>query len=48
MGSAAYDIKDGWKSIKHAQFEIIHLIRPILETMRNILRNQSYFKKSTI
>ncbi len=32
-------IKDGWKSLKHAQFEIIHLIRPILETIRNILRN---------
>lgn len=27
------------QSIKHAQFEIIPMIRPILETLRNILRN---------
>jgi hypothetical protein len=34
-----YHMKSGWQSIKHAQFEISHMIRPILETMRNILRN---------
>jgi hypothetical protein len=28
-----------WQSIKHAQFEIIYMVRPILETIRNILRN---------
>jgi GTP-binding protein EngB required for normal cell division len=28
-----------WKSIKHAQIEVIHMIRPMLEAMRNILRN---------
>ena len=27
------------QSIKHAQFEIAHMIRPMLETMRNMLRN---------
>ncbi|CAF3208193.1 unnamed protein product [Rotaria sp. Silwood2] len=34
-----YHIENGWQSIKHAQFEITYMIRPILETMRNILRN---------
>ena len=34
-----YRIRSGWQSIKHAQFEISHMIRPILEAMRNTLRN---------
>jgi GTP-binding protein EngB required for normal cell division len=34
-----YPIENEWQSIKRAQFEISHMIRPILETMRNILRN---------
>jgi hypothetical protein len=34
-----YRMQDGWQSIKHAQFEIVHMVRPILETIRNILRN---------
>ncbi|CAF3855620.1 unnamed protein product [Rotaria sp. Silwood1] len=33
-----YHIDNGWQSIKHAQFEISYMIRPILETI-NILRN---------
>jgi len=28
-----------WQSVKHAQFQISYMIRPLLETMRNILRN---------
>jgi GTPase SAR1 family protein len=28
-----------WKSIEHAQFQINQLIRPVLEAIRNILRN---------
>ncbi|CAF0961361.1 unnamed protein product [Adineta steineri] len=32
-------LNHNWKSNKHALFEINQLIRPILETMRNILRN---------
>jgi GTP-binding protein EngB required for normal cell division len=34
-----YFLHNGWQSDKHAQIEIIQMIRPILETMRNILRN---------
>lgn len=34
-----YPKQGEWQSIKHAQFEITYMIRPILETMRNILRN---------
>ncbi|CAF3522110.1 unnamed protein product [Rotaria socialis] len=34
-----YSLHNGWQSVKHAQFEIVRLIRPILEAMRNILRN---------
>jgi GTP-binding protein EngB required for normal cell division len=35
----AYRMQDGRPSIKHAQLEIDLLIRPILEAIRNILRN---------
>jgi septin family protein len=35
-----YHIQDHLKSIKHAQLEIAHMIRPILEAMRNHLRNK--------
>jgi ribosome biogenesis GTPase A len=34
-----YFIRSEWQSIKHAQFEVSHMIRPMLETIRNILRN---------
>jgi len=34
-----HPIQGEWQSIKHAQFEIVHMVRPILEAMRNILRN---------
>ncbi|CAF3309880.1 unnamed protein product [Rotaria socialis] len=34
-----YRMENGWQSIKHAQFEISYMIRPILEAIRNILRN---------
>jgi hypothetical protein len=34
-----YPKQGKWQSAKHAQFEINYMIRPILETMRNILRN---------
>ncbi|UJR32405.1 hypothetical protein I4U23_019867 [Adineta vaga] len=34
-----YDMKKKWPSTKQAQFEILYMVRPILETMRNILRN---------
>ncbi|CAF4505117.1 unnamed protein product [Rotaria sp. Silwood2] len=40
-----YHVDKGWQSIKHAQFEISYMIRPILETMRNILRNIILCKK---
>jgi GTP-binding protein EngB required for normal cell division len=33
-----------WQSIEHAQFSINQLIRPMLETMRNILRNINLLK----
>ncbi|CAF3126043.1 unnamed protein product [Rotaria sp. Silwood2] len=36
---SSYSLSNGWKSIKHAQIEIVQMIRPILETMRNIFRN---------
>jgi hypothetical protein len=31
--------QQNWRSIEHAQFRIHRMIRPILETIRNILRN---------
>jgi GTP-binding protein EngB required for normal cell division len=34
-----YQITGKLQSIKHAQFQILHMIRPMLEAMRNILRN---------
>ncbi|CAF5087328.1 unnamed protein product [Rotaria magnacalcarata] len=34
-----YRMENGWQSIKYAQFEISYMIRPILEAIRNILRN---------
>ena len=34
-----YRMLDDWQSIKHAQLEIIDMVRPMLETMRNALRN---------
>ncbi|CAF4363096.1 unnamed protein product [Rotaria sp. Silwood2] len=44
-GLTVYHVDKGWQSIKHAQFEISYMIRPILETMRNILRNIILCKK---
>jgi hypothetical protein len=35
----ACSMRNGWKSIKHAQIEIVLMIRPMLEATRNILRN---------
>jgi hypothetical protein len=35
----AHRMQGGWKSTKHAQFQIVKMVRPILETVRNILRN---------
>ena len=36
---SVFRMHDDWKSVKHAQLEISHMIWPILETMRNCLRN---------
>ncbi|CAF0974404.1 unnamed protein product [Adineta steineri] len=38
-GLNSYSLQNRCQSIKHAQFQILHLIRPILETIRNIFRN---------
>jgi GTP-binding protein EngB required for normal cell division len=35
----AYPTQSTWQSIKHAQLQITYMIRPMLEAMRNILRN---------
>jgi GTP-binding protein EngB required for normal cell division len=35
-----------WQSIEHAQFKINQIIRPMLETTRNIVRNTTLLKKS--
>jgi hypothetical protein len=35
-----YHIDGNLHSVKHAQLEILHMIRPMLEAMRNILRNK--------
>jgi GTP-binding protein EngB required for normal cell division len=40
-----YSVHDQLKSNIHAQLKIIHMIRPILETIRNILRNQILWNK---
>ena len=42
----AYRMENGWQSSKHAQFEISYMIRPMLETIRNILRNRVLCKKN--
>ena len=36
---SVWHLNTNWQSIKHAQFEISQMIRPILEAIRNILRN---------
>ena len=36
-----------WQSIEHAQFAINQLVRPMLESIRNILRNITIFKEKT-
>ncbi|CAF3216817.1 unnamed protein product [Rotaria sp. Silwood2] len=41
-----YRIENEWQTIKHAQFEISYMIWPILETMRNILRNIILWKNT--
>ncbi|CAF4089087.1 unnamed protein product, partial [Rotaria sp. Silwood2] len=41
-----YRIENEWQTIKHAQFEISYMIRPILETMRNTLRNIILWKNT--
>ncbi|CAF3670281.1 unnamed protein product [Rotaria sordida] len=43
-----YRIDKEWQSIKHAQFEISYMIRPILETIRNILRNLILHKENLL
>ncbi|CAF4773530.1 unnamed protein product, partial [Rotaria sp. Silwood2] len=43
-----YSIDSNLQSIKHAQFEIIQMIRPILEAMRNILRNLGLYKMNSL
>jgi hypothetical protein len=35
----AFNIHNKWKSIRHAQMEIVHMTLPVLEAMRNTLRN---------
>ncbi|CAF5074400.1 unnamed protein product, partial [Rotaria sp. Silwood1] len=42
-----YRIDNNLQSIKHAQYEINHMIRPMLETMRNILRNLILYKMNS-
>ncbi|CAF4678898.1 unnamed protein product [Rotaria sp. Silwood1] len=42
-----YRIDSNLQSIKHAQYEINHIIRPMLETMRNILRNLILYKMNS-
>ncbi|CAF1365656.1 unnamed protein product [Adineta ricciae] len=32
-------LKDDWRSVEHAQFEVKRMARPVLETIRNIARN---------
>ncbi|UJR14417.1 hypothetical protein I4U23_001414 [Adineta vaga] len=39
--------KDEWKSIEHAQFEINRMVRPMLETIRNTMRNTILFTKKS-
>jgi hypothetical protein len=34
-----YPLHNGWQSDRHAQIQIMQMIRPLLETIRNILRN---------
>ncbi len=41
---AACPVHNEWQSIKHVEVEIVHMIRPILETMRNTLRNIILYK----
>ncbi|CAF4261606.1 unnamed protein product, partial [Adineta steineri] len=36
-----------WQSIEHAQFKISEIIRPMLETTRNIYRNITLLRKNT-
>ncbi|CAF1548402.1 unnamed protein product, partial [Rotaria sordida] len=43
-----YRIDKEWQSIKHAQFEIFYMIRPILETIRNTLRNLILYKENLL
>ncbi|CAF3179320.1 unnamed protein product [Rotaria sp. Silwood2] len=43
-----YSINSNLQSIKNAQFEIIHMIDPMLETMRNILRNLILLKMNSL
>ncbi|UJR14418.1 hypothetical protein I4U23_001415 [Adineta vaga] len=39
--------KDEWKSIEHAQFEINRMVRPMLETIRNTMRNTIILQKDS-
>jgi GTP-binding protein EngB required for normal cell division len=39
--------KRQWQSIEHAQFSVKQLIRPMLETTRNILRNITLLKENS-
>ncbi|CAF1038301.1 unnamed protein product [Rotaria sordida] len=38
---------DEWKSINHAQFQINQMIRPILETIRNLFRNLILYEEKS-
>ncbi|CAF0953107.1 unnamed protein product [Rotaria sordida] len=43
-----YRIDNNLQSMKHAQFEIMHMISPMLETMRNILRNLILYRMNSL
>ncbi|CAF4824159.1 unnamed protein product, partial [Rotaria sp. Silwood1] len=43
-----YRIDNNLQSMKHAQYEINHMIRPMLETMRNILRNLILYRMDSL
>jgi hypothetical protein len=40
-------LQKDWQSIEHAQFQINQIIRPILETIRNIMRNIILLEKNS-
>ena len=42
-----YNLNNGWQSIKHAQLQISQLIRPLLEAIRNNLRNIILYERNS-